>query len=518
MKNLTILVAFVLQYSFSFSQAVYNITDFGAKADDKTNNTTAIQKAIDKCSANGGGRVVIPGGIFLSATIALKNNVTLYLAESAVLKGIASMDIYTRSAFIYASGQDQIGVTGPGKIYGQGENKVFGNIDPAKVVNENKGRPMAISFFKCKSVKLKEFSITNSASWDIKLKECEDITVDDINIRSKVVGNNDGIDIIDCQNVRLANSFFDCGDDAICFKSESKVGVKNVVVANCVITSQSNAIKFGTGSVGAFENVTVSNCTIYDTRLSGVAIEMVDGGIINRINISNITMHRVNGAVLVKLGKRKGGAGVLRNVAISNIIADGIGEWKADTTASYFKKTFDPRIGMSIVGVEGSIVQNVLLNNIYLQFAGGGTLDDAKRIMPDRAEAYPEYNNFGVTPAYGINVRHVDGIQLNGIRIEYIKRDDRPALFLEDVKNADINLLNANLSENAKALIRCKDVQYVYLHDAKPANVTTALYVNFEGKAEKITIMNNGCLKTNAVYNTSEFTSNKEIQIINAAQ
>lgn len=446
--KLTLTLLFFIHAIIAFSQKQYSITEFGAKGDDKTINTGFIQKAIDKCASDGGGQVYIPGGVFLSGTIQLKSAVTLYLSQAAVLKGIGATEPFSRNAFIYAEKQKGIAVAGPGKIYGQGEAKVFAD-DPATGVNNVKGRPMAISFLHCNDIKLKEFTISNSASWGIKLKECGFITVDDISILSYVVGNNDGIDIVDCNNVRLSNSLFNCGDDAICMKSESKTGVKNITINNCIASSGSNAIKMGTAGIGGFEDITIANCALSNTRLSGIAIEMVDGGTINRVAVSNITMHNVNGSIFIKLGKRKGDKpGILKNVVITGIVADGIGEWRPDTTASYFKRHHDPRIGMSIVGQPGYAVENIILSNIYLQFSGGGTAADAKRPMNTRPEAYPEYNNFGVTPAYGMNLKHVRNIQANNIRLDYIKDDLRPAIFMEDVEGIDTTSIKAKINKN----------------------------------------------------------------------
>jgi hypothetical protein len=377
---------------------------------------------------------------------------------------------------------------------------------------------MGISFLYCTDIKLNDFILSNAASWGIKLKECEMIVVDGINIDSYVVGNNDGIDMADCKNVRLSNSIFNCGDDAICMKSESATGVKNIVISNCIVKSGSNAIKMGTAGVGGFEDIAISNCAISDTRLSGIAIEMVDGGNINRVAISNITMHNVNGSLFIKLGKRKGDRpGTLKNIIVSGIVADGIGEWRPDTTASYFKRNHDPSIGMSIVGQPGYRIENVTISNIYFQFSGGGTAADAKRIMPDRPEAYPEYNNFGITPAYGMNIKHVKNIQLSNIRLDYIKNDVRPAVFMEDIEEADISLLKARIDESATSLIRSKDVRNLYLHDPKPVKIKP-LYITFEGVAKDVTIMNDGLQKVNSIYNVTEMKNTGNIRIINSKQ
>jgi len=186
-----------------------------------------------------------------------------------------------------------------------------------------------------------------------------------------------------------------------------------------------------------------------------------------------------------------------------------------DTTVAYFKKHHDPKIGMSITGQPGYLIENVTLSNIYLQFAGGGTLSDAKRVMPDKPESYPEYNNYGVTPAYGINLKHIKNIQLNGIRLDFLKEDARPAVFMENVQDADISLLRAKLTDDAVAMIRSKDTRGLYLHDPKPLKTKKPLYIAFEGITEDITIMGDGEQKLNSIFNVNEVAGTKEIHVIN---
>ncbi|MFN3379632.1 MAG: glycosyl hydrolase family 28 protein, partial [Runella zeae] len=245
---------------------------------------------------------------------------------------------------------------------------------------------------------------------------CKNVTYDNVHLFSRVVGNNDGLDIVDCWNVVVSNSFFDCGDDCICPKSDSFMGVKNLVVTNCIIKSESNGIKCGTGSIGSFTDITISNCVIYDSRFAGIALEIVDGGTMERIAVNNITMHNVNGGIFVKIGQREGEKpGTIKNISFTNIIADGIGAWRPNTQTYYHKPSEGTKIGMSIVGQPGYCVENVTLSHIYMQFAGGGTLEDVARVMEDKPKVYPEYSNFGITSAYAFNVRHVKGIQFNNV-------------------------------------------------------------------------------------------------------
>lgn len=495
------------------AQTPYDITKFGAKGDDRTINTVAIQKAIDKCSIDGGGQVLIPNGIFVTGTIRLKSNVTLYLNEGAELKAVGDMDAFpgNRGAMIHAYRQDNIGIAGKGTINGHGDHPAFQSDD---LYNGLSNRPFTILLSECTNVRLKEFTLMNGTFWCIKLLQCNNTTVDDINVISRVVANNDGLDITDCYNTRVANCFFDCGDDAICPKSESPVGVKKLVITNCILKSESNGIKFGTASRGGFEDVAISNCHIYDTRLSGIALELVDGGVFDRIVINNITMHNVNGGLFIKLGHRNGDTpGILRNVTVTNLIADGIGLWEPDTTAAYFKTPKgSPKIGMCIAGQPGYMVENVTLQNIYMQFAGGGTHDDAQHVMDDTPKAYPEYTNFGITPAYAYNCRHVKNVRFDNVRFEVANEDARPALFFEDAEGVNISGFEADISGQASCFVRCKDVRNLFVHDCKPQSAAIP-FLLFEGKADDITIMNNDFRKVREIYRFKDEAAGKEIDV-----
>ena len=470
------------------SLSVYNIKDFGAIGDGETLSTIAIQKAIDACSSNGGGIVWVPNGVFLSATIILKSNVALYLGATAVLMGVADIQVYKHTAFIYAEEQDNIAIFGRGTVYGQGENAAFHGEDN---FNGIKGRPHAIHLWKCSNIQLKEFTLKNSASWSIELQESINITVDDIKVEGRCVANNDGLDIVDCHYIRVSNSYFDCGDDGICPKSMSKMGVKNLVITNCIVKSESNAIKFGTAGVGGFQDITISNCTIYDTRLSGIALELVDGGIMDRITITNITMHKVNGGIFIKLGRRKTKIpGILRNIIISNVIADGIGSWKPDKTASYYKDAYDPRIGMTITGLPGYEVENINIFHVYMQFEGGGTKKDAKSIMVDKPAVYPEYNNYGITPAYAFNCRYVKNLRFSDVQFDLIKEDHRPALFFDHSSIIRLTAVDMKINNKASSFIRLNEVTDIFVTGCKPQNADIP-FILLDEKSRDITEVSN---------------------------
>lgn len=496
-----------------YANKKYDITGFGAKGDGTTINTQYIQKAIDMCSLDGGGQVYIPNGIFLTGTVILKSNVELYLEAQAVLKGSPNMSDYSsisteRRVLIYVCRQNNIAISGRGTIDGNGGHSVFQSKDK---FNGLPNRPYPIAINQSSNVKLKDFTIKNGAFWNIMLDQCHYVTIDDLTVLSRIVANNDGLDIVDCHNVKVSNCYFDVGDDAICLKSHCDIGVKNTVITNCIAKSESNGIKFGTRGDGGFEDITISNCVIYDTRLSGITLQMVDGGIIDRITINNIIMHDVNGSIFMKLGHRKGDTpGILRNVMISNIIADGIGCWKADTSASYHKAEHDQRIGISIVGVPDYEMENVTLSNINLQFAGGGTEEDWRREIGDKVSVYPEYSNYGVTPAYGLNCRYVKDLCLNNIQLDYLEEDVRPAIYCRDVSDIYIHSLKAKISENAPAIICLKNVSGVFVTNCKPRMNTPFFLLG--DNVKDISLIGNDFSKVTNILSPISHSTLKEIK------
>lgn len=498
------------------SKPCFNVKDYGAVGDGETFDTQAIQAAIDDCSQHGGGDVVFPSGTFLSGTVWLKDDVALFLTPSAVLKGSPNLDDYPKDrgkpGFIRADKATNIGLYGRGTIHGSGDHPNFWHEDPK---NGLKGRPLTVLFQACREIKIKEITIRNGACWNISVENSDCVAIDDVNIFSRVIANNDGIDIVDCHNTKISNCHIEAGDDAICPKSHSKRGVKNLVITNCLIRSDSNGIKFGTKSVGGFQDVAISNCVLFETRLSGIALEVVDGGVMDRIVINNITMHRVNGSILLKIGTRAGGPGVLRNVAISNVVADGIGSWKPDKEEPYFKEAHDSRIGLSISGHDEAWIENVLLSNISLQFEGGGTEEDARRpdFTDQRLKGYPEYHNFGVTPAYGINCRYTRNIRFHNVSLDYHREDARPAMMLQHTEEVRIDALQARLSETAPACLRVKDSRGLTVTGCTPREAAVP-FLLLEGESDDITLMNNDFRRVGSAFRCDDEKTARKINVL----
>jgi len=277
----------------SLKKAEIQILSLGAKGDGKTLNTSIIQSGIDSLAKQGGGKLIIPEGHFLSGSIILKSGVELHLQKNAVLLGSTNPYHYISlnrwKALVLADGQNNIAISGKGTIDGQGRRLAL-NADSLYYIGEmdakyynlrrkrpNEGyRPQNIEMVKCKNVRISGVTIKDAACWVQTYDLCENLVLDSIRVISDAYWNNDGIDISDCRNVRVTNSFVNSADDGICLKSGDKDDWNDsIYIANCTVRSSANAVKFGTGSTGGFKNVTIENIKVYDTFRSAIALETV---------------------------------------------------------------------------------------------------------------------------------------------------------------------------------------------------------------------------------------------------
>jgi polygalacturonase len=498
LRYLFILNIFFAIPFLSFALPVtFNVTDYGAKGDGSTMNTKYIQSAIDECARTGGGTVYFPAGRFVTGTLFLKSHVTIFLEAGAVLEGSKNLndypvtlsdirsytDNYTNKSLIYGEGLENIAITGHGTLDGNGAS-----FKPSKELMRTdlsawyKARPYMIRIINCKDILIRDVTIINSPMWVQHYLLCEDVNIDGITVNSRVNNNNDGIDIDGCSRVRISNCDIISGDDAIVLKSTTDVPCRNVTITNCNLSSNCNAFKLGTETNGGFENITFSNSTIYDTGISGITLQMVDGGISERISISNITMNNVSNAIFIRLGNRarlykenmsKPGVGKMSDIIISNVQADRIGN-----------------TGCSITGIPSFPVKNITLENIRIKYKGGGTKDLIDREIPENPEKYPEQSMFGKLPAYGFYCRHLENITFNDIELDFADTDVRPAIVCEDINGLELYKLKARVVGN-EPLIKCKDVKNMFMQSCiAPPGIETFLQIT-GSECEHITLLGN---------------------------
>lgn len=495
--------AFLCLAATSFAagaEAVYDVRDYGAKADGKTLCTTSIQAAINKCAAGGGGTVYFPPGSWLSGTIYLEDYVTLLIDSGATLLGSRDPNDYAHPHTHQGKGSDvrnfsswsliagrglrHVAIRGQGAIDGQGSAFRW----------KDRSRPRGIYLENCRDVLIEGVNLRSAGSWMQHYRNCDRLAVRGITVFNHVAYNNDGLNIDSCRDVRISDCVVDSDDDAIVMKSLSLKPCENITIANCVVSSHCNAIKMGTESGGGFQNITITNCTICSPRyskvtygkqrgLAGLALEIVDGGMLDRVAISNIVIKGVSVPIFMRLGNRarqydqdkpKPGVGTFRNVTIDNVIATEVSG-----------------IGCSITGLPGHVVENVSLSNIKLSFDGGGTRADASREIPDKPGSYPESTMFGTLPAYGFYCRHVRGLSFTNVQLQTAEPDERHALVCEDVEDVSINGLDATCSPGAAATIRLTDARGVLVRGCRP-KAGSELFLNLQGAgSDRIVLMAN---------------------------
>jgi len=344
-------------------QQSFNIVDFGAQPGGRILNTRSLQDAIDHAFEAGGGTVSVPPGIFLTGGLVLRSRVTLYLQAGAVLRGSTDVNDYEYHAgppqegdangrhLIFARDAEDIAIIGQGTVDGQGSafwhrkgrpkprpEEMWGDViawdyEPA---TQRRPSPM-LEFAYCKNVRVEGITLTNAAGWTMRPIACESVYIRGIRVRNPIhAPNTDGMDLTACRNVFVSDCDIATGDDAICIKSENSYGeilpTKNITVTNCVLTTCCNGFKIGTATHGVVENIIFSNSVIYndaaaplnERATSGIALEMVDGGMLDGVTISNIRMQNARTPIFIRLGKRTLGAGsYLRNVMISGVNATG---------------------------------------------------------------------------------------------------------------------------------------------------------------------------------------------------
>ena len=443
----------------------YKASMFGIKSNGTTLNTTAIQKAIDFIHEKGGGRLVFYVGRYLTGNIQLKSNVSIQLEEGAILVGSTNIYDYNintpYSSLVFAFQAENIGINGKGVIDGQGRevaNNLIDQIHKGVLADELKNdrpatrRPRAIYFRECKNVEISGIVIRNSADWVQIYDQCQNLKIDRITVDSKAFWNNDGLDIVDCKDVKVTNSFIDASDDAICFKSHDATKMcENVEVRNCVARSSANGIKFGTVTSGGYKNFKIINNKVYDTYRSALTIATPDGGVIDNILIDSLYAYNTGNAIYLRIGARwnKGRNGSMNNITIQNMYAE-IPETKPDAGYEYEGPIEDlPRniSPASIVGLSGQDITNVTLRNIRIVYPGGSNPIYAFRgikpadldSIPEMKAAYPEFSQFKELPAWGFYVRHAKNITFENVTLTAKTKDYRPAIVLDDVKGATLS-------------------------------------------------------------------------------
>ena len=292
------------------AQSVYDVTVFGAKGNGTTDDAAAIQRAIDQCSREGGGRVLFPRNhTFLAGPIELKSHVELYLEATAMLKANPDESIYHLSAFgenrgegmlwLWAKDAENISIAGKGTIHGNGIAFMGAELDDSYELKPLADqsfdpRPHVLTLTNVRNLTIRDVTIKEGAYWTVHLVGCNEAVIDGINLLNNLkIRNGDGIDLDHSKNVRIANCHITSGDDCICLKnrreSEQYGSCHDITVTNCVMSSRSCAIKIGSENMDSIYNVVFDNCIITGSN-RGLGIQNRDEGTVTDVVFSNIQL------------------------------------------------------------------------------------------------------------------------------------------------------------------------------------------------------------------------------------
>jgi len=458
--------------------ARFDVRGFGAKGDGTTKDTAAAQRAID-AAGTGGGCAYFPPGRYLCGTLHLRSHVTVQLENGATLLAAPERaDFDADEALGYDPHADKetsdfnhallrgrdltdVAIVGPGVI------------DMART---KRGGPKPIALKLCRSILIRDLRIENAPNYNISLLGCDFVDILGVTIRN---GYCDGIDPDSCRQVRIANCSVESWDDAIVLKSSPALGylraTEQVTVTGCILSTTCNALKLGTESSGGFRDILFQNCSLFSDTARwpgrpadcGVAIETVDGATVERVVVSNLTMRDVSAPIFVRIGSRgraqaTPSPGPLREISLGDIVATGT------------------RWASAIMGIPGFPVRGLSLRNLRVAANGGGKPEWAARAIPEAVREYPDIDRFVELPAYGLYCRHAEGLLLDGLNFRHETPEARPAVVLEDVKEADVRTLIAQPPTGPGPVLRLRDAREVFIQGCR-AREGTGTWARLEG-------------------------------------
>jgi polygalacturonase len=491
---------------------LFDVRTFGATGDGKTVDSPAINKAIEAAAAVGGGTVFFPAGNYVSFSIRLKSHVDLYLSQGcAIIAADSPLPNQTtgymggvydaaepdpawekyqdwghnhwHNSLLWGEGISDFSITGPGLLWGKGlsfgaDRAARGNYPKYTAEQAGVGNK-AIGLKNCHNVVLRDFSILKGGHFGMLVTGVDNLTIDNL----KIDTDRDGMDIDCCRNVRVSNCYINAPwDDGICPKSSFALGyarpTQNVTICNCYVSGcwelgslldgsykrRSNGgggrIKCGTESNGGFINIAISNCVFEGTQ--GIALETVDGALLEDIAISNITMRDITSCpIFLRLGARLRGpaestkVGTLRRVLVTNLNCYNSGA----------------RFGSILSGIPGYFIEDVKISDFFVQNAGGGAANLVNIHPPEDENKYPEPGMFGATPSHGFYLRHIKNIELSHVEVKPAAPDARPSITLDDVHRADFIAITAPSTPPAFSINNSSDVR-ILLSRAAPDSIT----------------------------------------------
>ena len=462
--------------SLADNATIITAADLGAMNDGVTLNTRILQKGIDSLAAMGGGCLRLTEGTYLTGMLTMKSNVELWLDEGATLLGSTNPYDYDQPTGVGKRGDEDvhlglivsdyaknIKLRGHGTIDGQGLGLALAidslhhigeRIDPAYNYRRMRPttRPKLFFLDHSDGILVEGLTLKNSAGWGLSVDRSQNIELRYLTVINRGYWNNDGIDLNDCRKAEIHHCDINAADDGICLKSDdTELGCEDICIHDNRIASSANAVKFGTASYGGFRRVRVHNIYVYDTFRSAIALETVDGGLMEDIEVDGIEAVNTGNPMFVRLsGRHTERYSVARNITIRNVKAQvpfGRPDEAYDLRGpevNYFHNPWPS----SIAGLPGHDVENVLIENIDITYPGRATKGMAYvglyrvKEVSEAEKEYPEFSMFGELPSWAFYVRHVNGITMRNVNVRHVDEDFRPAFVFDDVKGLKLDNIN----------------------------------------------------------------------------
>ena len=418
----------------------YRVEDFGAIADGESDNTGAIQAAVDRCSKGGGGRVVLSSGTYVSGAIQLKSNVDLHIANGSTLMGTEDLEKYPETPSMFVDGCNETRNPerkGYALVYAYRARNIRlsgnGKIDMGGTRFQDKAkRPFLLRIIESSSVIITGLSLLQSAAWGCHLDMCSNVSLTNVTIRSQGVRNGDGLDIDSCTNITISGCNIKTGDDALCFKTTTQNPCRHIYVTDCILESDCAGVKFGTESVGDFSDIRITRCTIRNCGVVALKVTPVDGGSVENITFSDLKIEDCTGPIFVAVGNRgrryMDQADPNRRSRVRHLVFQNI-----DITTRRYERSDQGVVvndcgqGIVVSGCPGQIIENVRFKNLRTSFWGGiESYDRSGTEIPFITDQYPECHKLGILPAYGYFFQYAKNVSVEQCVEKLINPDIRP--------------------------------------------------------------------------------------------
>jgi hypothetical protein len=406
--------------------AAFNVRNFGAAGDGRQTDTEAINKAIQSASDAGGGTVLVPAGTYLSGTIRLQNNVTLWIDAGATILGTKNLADYHwpdggrewDGSIVLANGVHNVALMGRGTISGQNLMNPRGE--------EHIRGPHAVLFNNSKDIVVRDITIRDSGNYSLILRSCERVTIDNLT----AYNGYDGINMHDVRQATISNCKLYTGDDSL-----AGAYWENVTVTNCILNSSCNAIRVGG------RNVLIDNTLIYGPgqyahrlgfrtntesgfqilpqsagRGGGSSSRLVTPGPVDNMVLSNVTMINVRSPVYVAFGADAPYSG--NNMGVGRIVIDNLTVLNCGRTPFY------------VAGPKEKPAKSIIVRNARLTFVGG---------VKDEESNGQGFSPYSMLQAYGVYGRNIENLELHDVRVDYLDKDRRPAIYGENIGTLELD-------------------------------------------------------------------------------